>query len=180
MPGRIEIIRGDITQEDVDAIVNAANSSLLGGGGVDGAIHRAAGPQLLAECKTLGGCPAGGARITKGYNLQARYVIHAVGPIWKGGTAGEPDVLASCYRSALQLALEYHCETLSFPAISCGAYGYPWEHAARISLGAVNDFLQTDPPIGLVRWVLFGDDIWQTWSQCRDDIFSGKNQRNRG
>src|SRR4030095_7217928 len=131
---RIKILRGDITRLDVDAIVNAANTTLLGGGGVDGAIHRSAGPEVLAECRPLGGCRPGEAKITRGYRLPARFVIHTVGPVWRGGKQREPETLANCYRSALQLAVENGIKTIAFPAISCGAYGYPFEQAARIAL----------------------------------------------
>jgi len=160
---RIEVVRGDITTQDVDAIVNAANETLLGGGGVDGAIHRAAGPGLLEECRGLGGCPTGQARITKGYRLPARFVIHTVGPVWRGGTQGEPALLASCYRSSLALAVDYGCRTVTFPAISCGVYGYPLTEASRVSVTAVRDFLSADPPLELVQWVMFDEAAESAW-----------------
>lgn len=137
----IQIVRGDITAETTDAIVNAANSSLLGGGGVDGAIHRAAGPELLAYCRTLGGCETGSAVITPGFNLAAKWIIHAVGPIWQGGQRGEPEMLAGCYREALRLAELADCASISFPCISTGIYGYPFEDAARVALATITEGL---------------------------------------
>ncbi len=156
-PARIALIRGDITTIDVDAIVNAANSSLLGGGGVDGAIHRAAGPELLEECRTLGGCPAGEARITGGYRLPARWVIHTVGPIWHGGEDDEPTTLASCYRNSLVLAAEVGATTVAFPSISTGVYGYPIDLAAPVALAAVRAVLDEHAAIEQVTFVCFDD-----------------------
>lgn len=152
---RIEIVQGDITRLAVEAIVNAANRSLLGGGGVDGAIHRAAGPGLLAECRTLGGCETGEAKITLGYALPARWVIHTVGPVWRGGASGEDDLLARCYRNSLALAAAHGIRSIAFPAISTGAYGFPAERAARIALDAVASFLAQDDRIERVLLVCY-------------------------
>ena len=155
---RIEVIRGDITRQDADAIVNAANCSLLGGGGgVDGAIHRAAGPELLRECRTLNGCETGKAKITKGYRLPARYVIHTPGPVWHGGGHGEEELLASCYRSCLALASEYGCRTVDFPSISTGVYRFPLDKAARIAIGTIAAYLDGHPEIERVRMVCFDE-----------------------
>jgi O-acetyl-ADP-ribose deacetylase (regulator of RNase III) len=153
--GRIRLVQGDITVQAVDAIVNAANSSLLGGGGVDGAIHRAGGPSILAECRLLGGCATGDAKATGAGLLSARYVIHAVGPIWRDGGAGEDDALASCHRVSLRLAAELECRTVAFPAISTGAFGFPLDRAARIALAVTADELERRPELDEVRFVLF-------------------------
>lgn len=159
----VELIQGDITQQDTDAIVNAANSSLLGGGGVDGAIHRAAGPKLLEETRTLGGCVTGDAKITRGYRLKARHVIHAVGPIYRRGDEAPPRLLASAYRRCLELAVENDMKTISFPAISTGIYSYPLEEAASIALETVYNFTHTNNQLTLVRFVLFNEQTTEAF-----------------
>jgi O-acetyl-ADP-ribose deacetylase (regulator of RNase III) len=163
---KIDIVRGDITTFDVDAIVNAANTTLLGGGGVDGAIHRAAGPELLAECRTLGGCQPGEAKLTRGYRLPARFVIHTVGPVWRGGKRREPQILANCYRNSLQLAVDNRIKTIAFPAISCGAYGYPIQEATRIAVEATREFLGENDKIDKVLFVLWSEDIYEAYRQA--------------
>jgi O-acetyl-ADP-ribose deacetylase len=157
---RIEAVRGDITAETVDAVVNAANTSLLGGGGVDGAIHRAAGPELLRECRALGGCATGDAKATAGHRLPARWVIHTVGPVWRGGGRGEPELLASCYRRSLEVADELGARSVAFPAISTGVYGYPGEAAARVAVDAVRG---ATTGVELVRLVAFDDRTWRLY-----------------
>jgi len=161
MQSLIEVVRGDITAQDVDAVVNAANTSLLGGGGVDGAIHRAGGPAILAECRTLGGCDTGDAKATTGGRLPARWVIHTVGPVWHGGGAGESDLLASCHRRSLEVAHRLGARSVAFPAISCGIYGYPPELAAPVALGAVRGH-----ELDLVRFVLFGDETYDAFARA--------------
>ena len=158
MQGQVEIIQGDITTLEVDAIVNAANESMLGGGGVDGAIHSAAGPELLEECKTVGGCPTGEARITGGYNLPARYVIHTVGPVWKGGGHSEDTLLASCYRNSLQLAKEKKLKSIAFPSISTGVYRFPIDRASRIALSVILDFVSTEEDAPRVVMACFSEN----------------------
>ena len=157
MAGRLHAVAGDITRLSVDAIVNAANESLLGGGGVDGAIHRAAGPELLAHCQTLGGCPTGQAKITPGFRLPSRHVIHAVGPVWHGGDRGEPDLLASCYRHCFRLAREHGLRSLAFPAMSCGVYGYPHAAAAHIAVAECRHALEDNPDLEQVLLVAFDE-----------------------
>ena len=166
----VELVQGDIVDQDVDAIVNAANSSLLGGGGVDGAIHRAAGPELLAECRTLGGCPTGEARITSGYRLKARHVIHTVGPVYHG-RPGDADLLASAHRSSLELASQHGIKTVAFPSISTGAYGYPLSEAAPIALQAVGDYLAGRPEIELVRFVLWDSAALAAFERAAQALF---------
>ena len=162
-PIRVSLLEGDITKVQVDAIVNAANTSLLGGGGVDGAIHRAAGPELLAECRSLGGCPTGEARITAGYGLSAKHVIHTVGPIWGGGDRGEPELLARCYRNSFALATKHELRNIAFPAISCGIYGYPIEDACQIAVGETLAYLDRNQLPESVIFVCFGRDIYDAY-----------------
>jgi O-acetyl-ADP-ribose deacetylase (regulator of RNase III) len=159
MPDRLQVVTGDITRLAVDAIVNAANESLLGGGGVDGAIHRAAGPELLAYCRTLGGCPTGEAKLTPGFRLPAKHVIHTVGPVWHGGGRGEPELLASCYRNCFRLAKEHGLASLAFPAISCGVFGYPREAAARIAVAESRQALADHPALERVLLVAFDESM---------------------
>ena len=162
----LELTQGDITEQDTDAIVNAANPSLLGGGGVDGAIHRAGGPEILEECRQLGGCPPGEARITGGGRLKARYVIHAVGPVYYGGNAGEAGTLAGAYRHSLELASQHGLRSVAFPSISTGAYGYPVEQAAPIALGTVIAYLREHPELELVRFVLYSTPVFAAYEEA--------------
>ena len=162
----VTVVEGDITKQHVDAIVNAANQTLQGGGGVDGAIHRAAGPGLLEECREIGGCPTGEARITRGHDLPAKHVIHTVGPVWKGGDAGEPALLASCYRQSLKIADQHELASIAFPAISCGVYGYPVQAAARVAVNAVLDTLPAFPNVREVRFVCFGEETTEAFASA--------------
>lgn len=167
---KLGVLQGDITKIAVDAIVNAANESLLGGGGVDGAIHRAAGPELLAECRGLGGCLTGQAKLTKGYRLPAKYIIHTVGPVWHGGQQGEAELLAACYENSLRLALQHSIKTLAFPAISCGVYGYPVDQAARIAIGTVKRILEQTDAIDGVSFVCWSDDTYDTYVEAFGEL----------
>jgi len=162
----IEVVQGDITKERVDAIVNAANRSLLGGGGVDGAIHRAGGPEILEQCRKLKGCETGDAKLTTGGRLPARYVIHTVGPVYRDGRHGEPELLASCHRRSLEVARDHALKTVSFPAISCGVYGYPIDEAAGIAVGAVGRFVAANPGFERVRFVLFSPEVYAAFEQA--------------
>jgi O-acetyl-ADP-ribose deacetylase len=170
MDPRIEIIEGDITKQNVDAIVNAANTSLLGGGGVDGAIHRAAGPELLEETRKTGGCPTGEARVSKGYRLPAKHVIHTVGPVWRGGREGEDRLLANCYRNSLRTATDLRIKSVAFPSISTGAYAFPLERATEIALQETQKFLETDKTLTKVVFVCFGEKALNTYRKAAEKI----------
>lgn len=163
---RLSVVNGDITKLDVDVIVNAAAPDLLGGGGVDGAIHRAAGPSLVAQCRTLGGCETGDAKITGGYRLPATAVIHTVGPVWHGGDRGEPELLASCYRKSLALAEQYDLKTIAFPAISCGVYGYPIPEAVDVAVSTIREYVQEDTNLDEVVLVAFNDEIFEAYQRA--------------
>lgn len=171
MDPRIEIIEGDITKQNVDAVVNAANTSLLGGGGVDGAIHRAAGPELLEETRKIGGCPTGEVRVSKGYRLPAKYVLHTVGPIWRGGKEGEEGLLANCYRNSLRAARDLKIKSIAFPSISTGAYGFPLERATEIALEETKEFLEADKTLTKVVFVCFGEKGLNTYRKAAEKIF---------
>jgi O-acetyl-ADP-ribose deacetylase (regulator of RNase III) len=173
MRDRIAVVEGDITTLAVEVIVNAANSALLGGGGVDGAIHRAAGPKLLEECRALGGCPTGAAKITRGYDLPAKWVIHAVGPVWHGGTRGEDALLAGCYRTALRLARDNAARSIAFPAISTGIYRFPLARATRIAVSTVLDELKADAQPERVLFACFGADVAATYDATLADLLGG-------
>jgi O-acetyl-ADP-ribose deacetylase (regulator of RNase III) len=168
----VEVVQGDITREVVDAIVNAANKSLLGGGGVDGAIHRAGGPAILSECRNLGGCETGDAKITTAGDMPAGHVIHTVGPVYRDGEHGEPELLASCFRRSLEVADEQGLKSVAFPAVSCGVYGYPVLEAARIAVKTVSDYLEAHKGIELVRFVLFSTDVYQAFETALADEVS--------
>jgi O-acetyl-ADP-ribose deacetylase (regulator of RNase III) len=171
MEEKVQIVQGDITKQRVDAIVNAANTSLLGGGGVDGAIHRAAGPDLLEETKKIGGCPTGEARISKGYRLPAKYVIHTVGPIWRGGEKNEDNLLSDCYRNSFGAAQELGVKTIAFPSISTGAYGFPLERATEIAMEETKRFLEKDESLTKVVFVCFGEEVYSTYQEVYKRTF---------
>ena len=171
MKERIEIVEGDITKQHVDAIVNAANTSLLGGGGVDGAIHRSAGPELLEETRKIGGCPTGEARVSKGHRLPAKWVVHTVGPVWAGGHKNEDNLLAGCYRNSLKAAVEKGAKSVAFPSISTGAYGFPLERATEIALKETKKFLDTDKTLERVLFVCFGEKALNTYKDAFRTIF---------
>ncbi|NYT19850.1 MAG: O-acetyl-ADP-ribose deacetylase [Methanosarcinales archaeon] len=174
---RVVVIKGDIVELDVDAIVNAANNSLLGGGGVDGAIHAAAGPQLLEECRSLKGCPTGEAKITSGYRLPAKWVIHTVGPIWRGGTSREDEMLARCYRNSLKLAARNGVRTIAFPSISTGAYGFPVDRASRIAVSEIADFLGKEKSIEKVLIVCFNERAFESYSRALEEMMAEGGQK---
>lgn len=176
---RIRVAEGDITKQNVDAIVNAANTTLLGGGGVDGAIHRAAGPEVLAECRTLGGCPTGHAKITRGYRLPAKWVIHTVGPVWHGGNRGEDELLASCYRQCFELVRQHKIQTVAFPAISTGAYGFPHERAAAIAVKEIKRFLVTDNDLKEVVLVGFGPAACEIYVRAVHNLLTESQREER-
>jgi O-acetyl-ADP-ribose deacetylase (regulator of RNase III) len=171
MKKEVKIVQGDITKQEVDAIVNAANTSLLGGGGVDGAIHRAAGPQLLEETRQMGGCPTGEARVSKGYRLPAKWVIHTVGPVWSGGNRNEDALLAGCYRNSFQEAERLGVKSIAFPSISTGAYGFPLERATRIALHETKKFLEGSRSVERVVFVCFGGEATSTYQEIYQDVY---------
>ena len=173
-PDRIAVVDGDITRQRVDAIVNAANTTLLGGGGVDGAIHRAAGPELLAECRALGGCATGQAKITRGYKLPAKWVIHTVGPVWQDGSQGEDELLANCYRNCFALVEQHGIKTVAFPAISTGVYGFPQERAARIAVRKTRSFLEQNSSVEKVVLVCFGSSALKIYEAAAREIFNSR------
>ena len=173
MKERVKIIEGDITKQAVDAIVNAANTTLLGGGGVDGAIHRAAGPELLEETRQIGGCPTGEAKVSRGYRLPARWVIHTVGPVWAGGHKNEDALLASCYRNSLRAAVDAGAKTIAFPSISTGAYRFPLDRATEIAMKETKRFLETDSTVKQVIFVCFGEKVLKTYQEVLSRVFGG-------
>jgi O-acetyl-ADP-ribose deacetylase len=178
LTSRMLIVEGDITGQSVDAIVNAANTTLLGGGGVDGAIHRAAGPGLLEECRQIGGCPTGEARITKGHALPAKWVIHTVGPVWRGGQHGEDRLLARCYRNSFRLVQQHGIRSVAFPSISTGAYGFPLERAAGIAIAETRKFLQSDQTVEKVLLVCFGRSAWECYQRVMSNTSSNRRHLN--